>query len=452
MTTSAKKPELLAPAGKLKNMRFAFAYGADAVYAGQPSYSLRVRENEFNHLDNLAKGIEEAHQKGKKFYIVSNIFPHNNKVRRYIDDMSAVVAMRPDALIMADPGLIMLVRERWPDLPIHLSVQANTMNWAAVTFWRKMGLTRIILSRELAFDEIAEIRQRCPDIELEVFVHGSMCIAYSGRCLLSGYMTHRDANQGACSNACRWQYQLHDAKATECGDVLPVKIQSEKQQAQPALSWQEKVLQEKERPGQYMPIYEDEHGTYIMNAKDLIAIQHIQQLISIGIDSFKIEGRTKTHYYVACATRAYRQAIDDALLTKTFDKRLIDDLEALTQRGYTEGFYQRHRADVGQNYHGNKSNRVKPTFVGNTLHYNPQDNTVTVEVKNRFAVGDTLKLITPNAAVTFQLDAMYADTDNMEPIHVAPGSGYVVRCRIPSLMISNADWRWGLLVRTVEQT
>ncbi|HEX5637576.1 MAG TPA: U32 family peptidase, partial [Gammaproteobacteria bacterium] len=201
-----KNIELLSPAGTLRNMRYAFAYGADAIYAGQPRYSLRVRNNDFLE-DNLAIGIAEAHALGKKFFIASNIMPHNSKVKTYLRDMQPVIDMKPDALIMADPGLIMMVRETWPDMPIHLSVQANTVNYAAVKFWQSVGIERIILSRELSLDEIAETRQQCPDMELEVFVHGALCIAYSGRCLLSGYFNHRDPNQGTCTNACRWEYK-----------------------------------------------------------------------------------------------------------------------------------------------------------------------------------------------------------------------------------------------------
>jgi len=214
------KTELLSPAGTLKSMHYAFSYGADAVYAGQPRYSLRVRNNEFNKLENLSDAIETAHDLGKLFYIASNLSPHNNKVKTYLRDMQQVIEMQPDALIMSDPGLIMMVRERWPEIPVHLSVQANVVNYASVRFWQSIGLSRIILSRELSLDEIAEIRQECPDIELETFVHGALCIAYSGRCLLSGYMTHRDSNQGACTNSCRWKYDTHQAEQTLEGDIV----------------------------------------------------------------------------------------------------------------------------------------------------------------------------------------------------------------------------------------
>ena len=212
-------PELLAPAGTLKNMRYAFAYGADAVYAGQPRYSLRVRNNEFDHA-NLALGIDEAHAQGKRFYVVVNIAPHNAKLKTFLKDLAPVIAMGPDALIMSDPGLIMLVRRHFPQMPIHLSVQANTVNWASVEFWQQQGICRVILSRELSLEEIGEIRQQVPAMELEVFVHGALCMAYSGRCLLSGYMNKRDANQGSCTNACRWKYQATPAVENATGDIV----------------------------------------------------------------------------------------------------------------------------------------------------------------------------------------------------------------------------------------
>ena len=204
----ASAPELLAPAGTLRNLRYALAYGADAVYAGIPRYSLRVRNNEFGTLDALAEGIAAVRAAGKRFYLAANLMPHGAKLDTFLADLEPVIALGPDALIMSDPGLILLVRERWPEVAIHLSVQANTTNAAAVRFWQQQGIRRVILSRELSLDEIAEIRQACPDMELEVFVHGALCIAYSGRCLLSGYLNHRDANQGSCTNACRWSYRV----------------------------------------------------------------------------------------------------------------------------------------------------------------------------------------------------------------------------------------------------
>ncbi|KZZ40521.1 U32 family peptidase, partial [Oleiphilus sp. HI0085] len=343
-----KKPELLSPAGSLQNMEYAFAYGADAVYAGQPRYSLRVRENEFNHIENLAKGVARAHKLGKQFYIASNISPHNDKVKSYLRDMEQVIAMKPDALIMSDPGIIMMVREKWPDVPVHLSVQANAVNWATVKFWQQQGLTRVILSRELSLDEIAEIKQRVPEMEIEVFVHGALCIAYSGRCLLSGYMTHRDSNQGACTNSCRWKYQTHEAEQTDGGEIVPSQAVETYDPNVQTLSLSESsdvlekvsplyLLQEKGRPGEYMPAYEDEHGTYIMNSKDLRAVQHVQRLMDIGVESLKIEGRTKSYYYAARTAQVYRQAINDAAAGHEFNMALMDDLEGMANRGFTEG-------------------------------------------------------------------------------------------------------------------
>jgi putative protease len=434
------KPELLAPAGTLKNMRYAFAYGADAVYAGQPRYSLRVRENEFNHLENLAAGIAEAHKMGKQFYIASNISPHNDKVRSYIRDMAEVVAMKPDAIIMADPGLIMLVREKWPDLPIHLSVQSNAVNWATVKFWQKIGLTRVILSRELSLDEIADIKQHCPDMEIEVFVHGALCIAYSGRCLLSGYMTHRDSNQGACTNSCRWKYQAHQAQQNETGDIVPVQFVDATASSANEINADDFVkvnnndlflLQERSRPGELLPAYEDEHGTYIMNSKDLRAVQHVQRLMEIGVDSLKIEGRTKSYYYAARTAQVYKRAINDAYNKRDFDMKLLSELDGLASRGYTEGFYRRHVPSEFQNYEQGNSTSNSQQFVGEVIAFDNEKNTVTIDVKNKFSVGDSLQLLTPKMNIDLTLKSMRNKKD--VPVEVAPGSGHIVTCVIPEI-------------------
>jgi putative protease len=431
-------------------MRYAFAYGADAVYAGQPRYSLRVRNNEFNHLDIMAEAVAEAHTQGKKFYIASNISPHNNKVKTYIRDMAEVIAMGPDALIMSDPGLIMLVREKWPEMPIHLSVQANAVNYASVKFWYKQGLSRVILSRELSLDEIAEIRDECPEMELEVFVHGALCIAYSGRCLLSGYMNHRDPNQGACTNACRWKYQAHEATQDATGNITPVdpKVQawnpgdSTEQAGEPAPTqgFDEPplvLLQEANRPDEFMPAYEDEHGTYIMNSKDLRAVQHVPRMVDLGIQSLKIEGRTKSHYYVARTAQTYRRAIDEAVNGKPFDMNLMGELDHLANRGYTEGFYRRHVPESYQNYGKGASSNSQQQFVGEIVDSDTQNGWLTIEVKNRFERGDTLELITPQGNHTFQLN----DLENTEgtAMSAAPGSGHVVRIPIIDTSLTNVD-------------
>ena len=385
-------------------MQTAFAFGADAVYAGQPRYSLRVRNNEFGSLDALGEAIREAQQADKRFYLVSNVLPHNSKVRTYLADMAPVVALKPDALIMADPGLIDMVRERWPDMPVHLSVQANTVNFASVRFWKKLGVSRIILSRELSLEEITEIRQECPDIELEVFVHGALCIAYSGRCLLSGYFNRRDANQGSCTNACRWDYQVKGATPDASGDI--------------------RLLEERERPGQLMPIEEDEHGTYIMNSKDLRALEHVQRLVQIGIDSLKIEGRTKSPYYAARTAQVYRQAIDDAVAGRPFNAKLLSELEGLANRGYTDGFYQRHHDSDMQNYLRGHSESDRSRYVGDIVAWDEQRHLAEVDVKNRFAVGDRLEAIHPQGNRSFVLERM--ENADGQSVAVAPGNGHRV--------------------------
>lgn len=465
--------ELLSPAGSLKSLRYAYAYGADAVYAGQPRYSLRVRNNEFD-IDALATGIAEAHATGKKLYVVVNISPHNSKLKTFVQDMKEVIDLKPDALIMSDPGLIMLVREAYPHIDIHLSVQANAVNWASVKFWHQQGLTRAILSRELSVEEIAEISQAVPDMELEVFVHGALCIAYSGRCLLSGYMNKRDPNQGACTNACRWKYNTFEAKETTEGDLVtfdPNALASTAQQPSYAnetdyasgscgssdsltpledrtAADQIFLLEEANRPGELMPAFEDEHGTYIMNSKDLRAIEQVERLINIGVHSLKIEGRTKSHYYVARTAATYRAAIDAAHTGKGFDPQWLRELDGLANRGYTEGFLRRHRApEDTQNYDTGSSVLTHEQFAGEVLDIS--DQYITIDVKNRFSVGDTLSLLTPKQTPqTFVLQEML-DNKNGKPINIAPGSGHIVqipRHHLP-LLIENKALSMGLLVR-----
>ena len=258
-------------------MDSAFAYGADAVYAGQPRYSLRVRNNEFDHA-NLALGIAEAHAQGKQFYVVVNIAPHNAKLKTFLRDLQPVIEMGPDALIMSDPGLIMLVREHFPQMPIHLSVQANAVNWASVKFWQQQGLSRVILSRELSLEEIGEIKDNAPGMQLEVFVHGALCMAYSGRCLLSGYINKRDPNQGSCTNACRWQYKAETAQENELGDIVRV---VEPTLGAGAPTDQLFLLVDGSGAGEQMAASEDEDGSYIMSSSDLHQVQHVDSLLAL---------------------------------------------------------------------------------------------------------------------------------------------------------------------------
>jgi putative protease len=407
--TARSAPELLAPAGSPAMMRAALAFGADAVYAGPPRYSLRTRNNKFGSFARLEHAIAEAHRLGKKFYLVSNVLPHNAKVRTYLADLAPIVALAPDALIMADAGLIDLARERWPDVPVHLSVQANTMNFAAARFWERLGIARIILSRELSLDEVAEIREACPGVELEVFVHGALCVAYSGRCLLSGYFNRRDSNQGACTNACRWNYRVRPAREDAAGDV-----------------W---LIEERERPGAPMPVEEDEHGAYVMNSKDLRALEHVKRLVDIGVDALKIEGRTKSAYYAARTAQVYRRAIDDAFAGRPFDPRLLGELEGLANRGYTDGFYQRHHASEMQNYLRGHSESGRSRYVGDVVGRDASRGLAEVEVKNRFAVGDRIEVIHPSGNRELSIGRL--ENADGASIAVAPGNGHRVWIDLP---------------------
>lgn len=448
-----KQVELLSPAGTIRNMRYAFAFGADAVYAGQPRYSLRVRNNDFL-ADNLAKGIAEAHQLGKKFFLAANVIPHNAKIKTFVKDMAPIIAMGPDALIMADPGLIMMTREQWPEMPIHLSVQANTVNYASVKFWKTMGVERVILSRELSLDEIAEIRQQCPDMELEVFVHGALCIAYSGRCLLSGYFNHRDPNQGTCTNSCRWKYDTVPAEENAEGDYVlntnsvlsMADLNAEHSTASCGGAQRHPLadniyfLEEEGRKGELLPVMEDENGTYIMNSKDLRAIEHVHRLVEIGVDSLKIEGRTKSHFYVARTAQSYRQAIDDALAGRPFQPELLGILDNLANRGYTDGFYQRHHTHEHQNYLSGYSKSHQQQFCGEITAYDRESGMADVSVKNKFAVGDKIELILPAGNRDLTVDAMFDKYGN--PLQEALGGGYEVKIPLPE-----SECQYGLLAR-----
>ncbi len=422
-----KAPELLSPAGTLRNMRYAYAYGADAIYAGMPRYSLRVRNNDFLE-DNLRTGIAEAHAQGKQFFVATNAMPHGAKLKTFLDDIEPVIDMGPDALIMADPGLIMLVRQHWPDMPIHLSVQANTVNSAGVKFWQSMGLTRVILSRELSLDEVAAIRDDCPDMELEVFVHGALCIAYSGRCLLSGYFNHRDANQGTCTNSCRWDYKIAKDDFDAVNDTSIPSVALSDIKRHPAAD-EIYYLEERNRPGEFMPIFEDEHGTYIMNSRDLRAVEHVHRLTQIGVDCLKIEGRTKSHYYTARTTQVYRKAIDDAVAGRPFDPQLLAELENLANRGYTDGFFERHESQELQQYRTGASMADKSQFAAEVGQTDNDSGLTELIVKNRFAVGDKMELITPSGNHRFTLSEMIDKKGHK--VEEAKGDGWVVRTRLP---------------------
>ena len=452
-TSTGFRPELLSPAGTLKAMRYAFAYGADAVYAGMPRYSLRVRNNEFD-LPTLALGIKEAHALGKKLYCVLNSAPHNAKLETLIDDIAEVVALGPDALIVSDPGVIHLIRQHFPQVELHLSVQANTVNWAAVQFWAQNGIARVILSRELALDEIEQIRSKVPQMELEVFVHGALCMAYSGRCLLSGYMDKRDPNQGTCTNACRWPYQVTTATENDVGQFVPA-VDATAPAAQPevALSLHQHapvddiiLLSDPQKPGEQMPAFEDEHGTYIMNSKDLRAIQHVDRLTRAKVHSLKIEGRTKSFYYAARTAQIYRHAIEDAVAGRPFNPQLLTELDGLASRGYTEGFLRRHiPIHELQNYEKSASSSDQQQFVGEVTGIDADTGRAWVEVKNQFNVGDMLVLMAPSGNRQICLQQLW--NSKGEQIQRAPGAGHRVQIELPAGMAAD----YVLIIRELPQ-
>ncbi|GAO23616.1 peptidase U32 [Alicycliphilus sp. B1] len=440
-----KAPELLLPAGSLDKMRAAYDFGADAVYAGQPRYSLRARNNEFR-LEQIAQGIQEAHARGKKFFVTSQ--PHRAQRQgahlparhRARDRLQARRAHHGRPRPHHDgQGKVALRPE------VHLSVQANTTNWATVKFWQKAGVSRIILSRELSLDEIEKIRQECPDMEIEVFVHGALCIAYSGRCLLSGYFNHRDPEPGhlhqrlplGIQDARRGRGPEHrrgpghrhgqglQLRAGARGGRRPVRQHLRQRRAPSRRPDQVYLIEEIGRPGELMPIMEDEHGTYIMNSKDLRAVEHVERLVKIGVDSLKIEGRTKSLYYVARTAQVYRRAIDDAVAGRPFNPHLITELEGLANRGYTGGLLERRPANDYQNYETGNSVLQRAHFVGEVRGW--ADGLAEVETKNRFQVGDMLEIIHPQGNRQVRLEKMF-NLDG-EPVQVAQGSP--VRVCIP---------------------
>ncbi len=390
------QPELVMPAGTLEKLKFACAYGADAVYAGIAKFSLRARTNTFTQ-EQLAEGIQYAHERGVKVYITLNIFARNTRLESSLQALKSLMSLEPDAAIMSDPGLIMLARREFPDLELHLSTQSNTMNWAAVQFWNAQGIQRVILPRELSIQEIQAIHERAPEIDLEVFVHGAMCISYAGRCLLSSYMNHRDANLGACTNSCRWQYKLYEKTG-------------------------EYALEEMNRPGEYFPIEEDEQGTYILNSRELCGIEHLQHLWEAGVEGFKIEGRTKSVYYLSQIGRAYRKAIDDMIHDQPFNPALFKDIRATASRGFIPGFLLDIPEDTRQNYEQGYSSYSTHKFGGVVRSYNREEQLAEIEVKNRLAVGDSVEFISPQHS-SFRQEIRNMYDLSRSSISVAHGGG-----------------------------
>ena len=393
-TTTHPNLELLMPAGDPEKMRYAFAYGADAVYAGVPIFSLRARENGFR-AESIKEAIKYAHSLGKKIYLTMNIYAHNSRIKPFIDSFCEMADLNPDGFIMSDVGLINQARKLRPNAIIHLSTQANATNWTAVEFWRDLGVQRVVLSRELSLKEIAEIHRRVPDVELEAFVHGSICIAYSGRCLISNYINHRDANEGTCTNSCRWQYNVGVKKSG-------LRVLEENM---PTISEYEPLgnqyyVVEQNRLEQKFELDEDEHGTYMMNSKDLCAIELLKELAEAGVISFKVEGRSKGLYYVAAISRAYRRAIDDLYLNKPFNKENLDEALTASNRTLMTGFLLKRPEEYGQNYTDGVSRGLSHQYTGQVLKLSEDRRQALVLSKNKFALGDTIEWINPENTIS----------------------------------------------------
>lgn len=354
------KSELLLPAGSLTKLKTAILYGADAVYSGTPDLSLRARSS--FPLEQLKEGIEFVHNKNKKIYLTLNLFSHNKDIDRLSIFVNTIKELNPDGVIISDPGVFQFVHDRIPTLPIHISTQANVSSYLTVDFWKKMGASQCVLARETSFNEIKEIKQKCPDIKIEMFIHGAMCISYSGRCLISAFMASRSANQGACAHSCRWKYKMY--------------------------------LEEELRPGQYYPIEEDDKGTYFFNSKDLCLMPKLNEILDAKIDSLKIEGRTKSEYYVAQTARIYRKAIDDyyANPQNWNGEKYMKELETLQNRRYTLGFFNGVPDDSAQDYNdtGSRSDYRNCGFVREV-----KDNVVTLELRHKLSKGDEIDLLSP---------------------------------------------------------
>jgi putative protease len=391
--------ELLMPAGSLDKLRFAFAYGADAVYAGVPVFSLRARENDFDKA-TLAEAIAYSHRLGKRIYMTMNIYAHNMKVERFLQAFCELSDLGPDGFIMTDVGLIHKALELRPEAVIHLSTQANATNWASVEFWRDLGIKRIIMPRELSIHEMATIHDKVPGIELETFVHGAICIAYSGRCLISNYLNHRDANQGTCTNSCRWEYAL----SVDRQSLLQTEESHPACDNYQALSASYKAVEagraEKEYLAAQFEIDEDQSGTYLMNSKDLCAVELLAELHAAGMISFKVEGRSKSVYYLAVVTRAYRSAIDDVLAGRPFDRNNLTELVSTANRTLMTGFLKKRPDAYGENFEDGASLPLTHRFAGRVREYQPQTGEALVDIKNRISIGDRLEWLTPSQTVS----------------------------------------------------
>ena len=391
-----KKPELLAPAGNLEKMKMAVLYGADAVYLGGKAFGLRAFGGNFTY-EELKEAVDFAHARGKKVYVTVNIFPHNSDMEKLPEYLRYLQEINVDALLVADLGVFMLCRKLIPNMELHISTQANNTNWATVNAWKELGAKRVVLAREMSLREIREIREKC-DVDLEMFMHGAMCISYSGRCLLSNYFTGRDSNRGSCAQSCRWKY----------------------------------ALVEETRPGKYFPIEEDERGTYIMNSKDMCLMPHIKDVIESGVDSLKIEGRMKSVHYAASVTKAYRLAIDSYFADPknfTVKQEWMDELEKVSHRAYTTGFYY-HQPDADDQIYGKTSYDQTSDFVGLVRSYDPATGYAVVEQRNNMKVGQEIEVFQPTGPLYRQKITSMIDNETNEEISVAPHPQQIIRMKM----------------------
>jgi len=403
-----KIPELLAPGGSLEKLKTAIIYGADAVYVGGESFSLRTAAENFT-FEEMKEGLAFAHERGKKVYLTANIIPHNKDIEEFSNYIKEIAPLGFDAVLVADPGMMDIIKENAPDLPIHISTQANNVNYKSAEFWYKQGAKRVVLAREMSMDEIREIRANTPeDLELEAFVHGAMCVSYSGRCLLSNYLTSRDANQGACSHPCRWNY----------------------------------TLMEETRPGEYMPVFENERGTFIFNSKDLCMIEHIPEIVESGITSLKLEGRVKTSYYVATVVKAYREELDRYIKDPEnykFDPHQLDELCKVSHRPYSTGFYFGKPSEEGQVYTSTSYIR-EYDLVGMVEDYDEKTGIATISQRNRFFVGDEIEILEPSKPC-FTMKVEYMENEKGERIESAPHAQMIVKMPMKEAVSKNAMLR-----------
>ena len=410
-----KKPELLAPAGTMEKLQMALAYGADAAYLGGAQFGLRAFGGNFTN-EEIRSAVNLAHGVGKKIYVTVNVFPHNEDLVSLPDYLRFLADVEVDAVLVADLGVFMLAREVAPQLPVHISTQANNVNWRTVRAWQELGAERVVLARELSREEIREIR-RHTDVEMELFVHGAMCISYSGRCLLSSYFTGRDANRGGCAQSCRWKY----------------------------------ALVEESRPGECYPIEEDARGTYIMNSKDLCLLPYLDEVVDSGIDSLKIEGRMKSVHYVASVVKAYRMALDACLTGTSYKVReeWLTELEKVSHRSYTTGFFFGKTTEADQIY-GSSSYEQTSDFVGLVRAYDEKTKIAAVEQRNNMKLGQEIEIFQPVGAAFRQKLAEMWDTEGQE-IAAAPHPQQIIRMRMAQPVEVNSILRRDVPIKKEEQ-